>query len=624
MLGALVQPADDERGPDRRSRRAASRCAPSSGFAVAPCSSSDLLVDRLRAPLAVERARERVRPEPEPDRQAAAAAATPATAAERPVPPRELDHRGARLGARTLDDPAAQRLRRRWPFGRVREGGDRLAEQGELLGAFARSLARCRSNRSRSSSSSASSAYAARRSWGRGSSGLRVIRPGRRSGSPRNSTAGDSALPARTRARRRGLRGRAPVRGGRPASRASVRPKPVVSRVIETRGERCQDPERHHRERLAVDRAHEQDADAGAAADAVEEADRRRRRAASCFGGARARRRCASADGRASASRGRARARGTRRGASARAARPRAPRSGSRSPSRPLAGRARAGRRGRGRSGRRTRTASAHDRRPRRGRACAASRARRSVDAISVVTAARWSGSVAWRSPSRIATATTSDERRAVGERSEEVVESEHGQLTFGRARTVMAAPAMTITRALSAGSRPITRPWSSKRRNVRLARIATSPIPVIESGEPRAERDDQRRARERSGGARWPRGARRAPTGRGGARRRCRRRSASASRAPRGWLVVVMVVTVAVRAAVPDAPEQHRGADADHEQPGDEPDPRVELLGDDELREPERHEAEREDADRVRRGDDQPERGRVAGLPALADEVRR
>src|SRR5213596_3148772 len=35
----------------------------------------------------------------------------------------------------------------------------------------------------------------------------------------------------------------------------------------------------------------------------------------------------------------------------------------------------------------------------------AASRARRSVEARSVVTAARWSGSVAWRRPSRIATA---------------------------------------------------------------------------------------------------------------------------------------------------------------------------------------------------------------------------
>src|SRR5262249_34883033 len=92
----------------------------------------------------------------------------------------------------------------------------------------------------------------------------------------------------------------------------------------------------------------------------------------------------------------------------------------------------------------------------------------------------------------------------------------------------------------------------------------------------------------------------------------------------PMAMAVVVMVVTVAVRAALSNPPEQHRGADADHEQPGHEPDPRVELLRDDELRERERHEAEREDADRVRRGHDQPERRRMARLPALADEVRR
>jgi hypothetical protein len=46
----------------------------------------------------------------------------------------------------------------------------------------------------------------------------------------------------------------------------------------------------------------------------------------------------------------------------------------------------------------------------------------------------------------------------------------------------------------------------------------------------------------------------------------------------------MVVVMAVLVRAAVPEAREQHRGADADHEQAGDEPDPGVELLGDDEL----------------------------------------
>ena len=119
---------------------------------------------------------------------------------------------------------------------------------------------------------------------GRCSSGLRVIRPGRRSGSPRNSTAGDSGLPARTRGRTRGWPRRAPVRGGRASAVPSVSPKPGRQQRHRERGERGEDPERPDRERRPVDRADEEDPDAGAAADPVQEADRRRHRAAFCSG----------------------------------------------------------------------------------------------------------------------------------------------------------------------------------------------------------------------------------------------------------------------------------------------------------------------------------------------------
>src|SRR5438552_12252897 len=88
--------------------------------------------------------------------------------------------------------------------------------------------------------------------------------------------------------------------------------------------------------------------------------------------------------------------------------------------------------------------------------------------------------------------------------------------------------------------------------------------------------------------------------------------------------VMVMMVVTVSMGEPVPEPGDQDGGADADHEQPGGEADPRVELLGDDELRKRERDEPEREDADRVRRGHDQPERRRVLRSPALPDEVRR
>ena len=91
--------------------------------------------------------------------------------------------------------------------------------------------------------------------------------------------------------------------------------------------------------------------------------------------------------------------------------------------------------------------------------------------------------------------------------------------------------------------------------------------------------------------------------------------------------MTVLVCVLAGVRARVtpvPQAPAENPEAHRDHEQGRGEVEPRVELLRDDELRERERDEPEREDADRVRHGHDQPEQSRVTGGPARADEVRR
>ena len=95
----------------------------------------------------------------------------------------------------------------------------------------------------------------------------------------------------------------------------------------------------------------------------------------------------------------------------------------------------------------------------------------------------------------------------------------------------------------------------------------------------------------------------------------------------------VVVVVLVAVRGAwragrsrAPRAirsARRRRGRRATTSTRRDEVEPRVEILGDDELREPERDEPEREDADRVRDGDDPAEQQRVPRRAAGADEVR-
>ena len=88
--------------------------------------------------------------------------------------------------------------------------------------------------------------------------------------------------------------------------------------------------------------------------------------------------------------------------------------------------------------------------------------------------------------------------------------------------------------------------------------------------------------------------------------------------------MAVVVIVPVCLCAPVQPACPQNRGADRDDEQPGDEVQPRVELVGDDEAREQQRDQAEREDADRVRHGHDQAEQGGVTRGTALAYEVGR
>ena len=94
------------------------------------------------------------------------------------------------------------------------------------------------------------------------------------------------------------------------------------------------------------------------------------------------------------------------------------------------------------------------------------------------------------------------------------------------------------------------------------------------------------------------------------------------------------MTVLVVVRVAVPEGsaspaakPVEHAQAedadpDGDDEQRRDQVHPRVELLGNDELRQRERDQAEGEDADRVRDRDDPAQVEGMARRPARPDEV--
>jgi hypothetical protein len=70
----------------------------------------------------------------------------------------------------------------------------------------------------------------------------------------------------------------------------------------------------------------------------------------------------------------------------------------------------------------------------------------------------------------------------------------------------------------------------------------------------------------------------------------------------------VPVLVVMVVRVAAPHAGAQHACSHAHDEERGDEVEPRVEPLRDDELRKAESHEPEREDAGRVRHGHGQSE----------------
>src|SRR5262249_55157577 len=86
---------------------------------------------------------------------------------------------------------------------------------------------------------------------------------------------------------------------------------------------------------------------------------------------------------------------------------------------------------------------------------------------------------------------------------------------------------------------------------------------------------------------------------------------------------VMVMLMIVLVSSRMQEAAAQHGDADRDDHHAGDEVDPRIEPVGDDPLREAERHEPEREDADRMCDGDDRAEQRGILRRTALPDQVR-
>ena len=176
----------------------------------------------------------------------------------------------------------------------------------------------------------------------------------------------------------------------------------------------------------------------------------------------------------------------------------------------------------------------------------------------------------------------------------------EHRQLTFGTAWTVIARPAARMTSALAAGRRRTTGPSKLTRRNARRASTATRPMPVIVSASPALNA----RISTRPKATRWSEIAASRTTsadGQGSSPPETPTASSERKVGPasalllRRRVVVVMVVVMMVvsvvwaRRCAPAGPE-HRGADPDHEQARDEVQPRVEPVGDDELRERERH----------------------------------
>ena len=193
-----------------------------------------------------------------------------------------------------------------------------------------------------------------------------------------------------------------------------------------------------------------------------------------------------------------------------------------------------------------------------------------------------------------------------------------------------MTSPTTRISAALTAGSARTSGPSSESRPNVRRASTATSPIAVIVAARPMLNATMSASPRP----IRWSAIAERRTTSAEG-----QGRSPAAMPTPRipfevsasSWSCVVLVRPpwswswswwwwCDVRASAGAA--EDGCADGDDEHARDEREPRVQLLGNDERGKPERHEAEREDAGRVRDRDGAAEEEGVARPSLRPDEV--
>ncbi len=166
---------------------------------------------------------------------------------------------------------------------------------------------------------------------------------------------------------------------------------------------------------------------------------------------------------------------------------------------------------------------------------------------------------------------------------------------TFGKARTVIATPAVRMTAAETAGSARTSSPSKVRPANLRFAKTATRPRPVMESARP----SENATMRTRPNASRCSEIAASRTTSADG-HGRIPPETPTASRLRREIcvivrmlvvMVVVVVVVVMVRVHAPDAHPQDAQTDGDDEDAGGEVDPRVEGVGHDPLRERERHE---------------------------------
>src|SRR5205085_8098636 len=243
--------------------------------------------------------------------------------------------------------------------------------------------------------------------------------------------------------------------------------------------------------------------------------------------------------------------------------------------------------------------------------------------AIRVVTAARWSGSLAWRSPSR--TETPSTTRSVVPSENVAILSSSPNTSSHLRdgvdghrdARDDDDECAQCREEADDAAleAEPLERP---------LRQDGGEPHSGDADCEPGAEGDDQDEAERQP-----VEGDRREQHDE---RRRAREESArdpDREQRARGDVLTVcmavrmrVAVAMSVRTAMPPARCEDGEADPDDEQPGSEVQPGIKVIRDDEVREQQGDETEREYAGRVSRRDDQAEERRVTGRAALADEV--